>query len=304
MLYIGGVALTTVIAGGATAPFATFHFNQFPHYSVIANIIAVPLTALWIMPWAVIAFVLLPLGLEGLALSPMGWGVDLVLSVADRVSHWPGAVSLLPAMPGWALSVMALGGLWLCLWHRRWRLLGIGGLAFGLATLAVVETPDILIDHRGRLIAAKDGRGGLAVSSRRAGRFTSDLWLRRAALDQAIPWPGPVPETTAKNQAVTLSCDGLGCVYSVNGRTIALVTDAAALEEDCALASVVVSTLPTRGRCRGPELVIDRFDLWRNGAHALWIGKREIRVESVNAQRGNRPWVLRPETPKPASGGS
>ena len=51
LLYVGGVALTTVIAGLATAPFALFHFNRVVVYSLAANLVAVPLTALWVMPW-------------------------------------------------------------------------------------------------------------------------------------------------------------------------------------------------------------------------------------------------------------
>lgn len=303
LLYVGGVALTTLIAGGATAPFAAFHFNQFPHYGMIANVLAVPLTALWIMPWAVIAFALMPLGAEGVALGVMGWGVDLVLAVADMVSHWPGAVSLLPAMPPWALASLALGGLWLCLWRTRWRLFGLAAMAMGLATMGFYDMPDVLIDHRGRLMAVQDGAGGMAVSSRRAGRFTSDIWLRRAALDSPTPWPGQSAKKS-KKPAVSLSCDGLGCLYSAHGKTIALITDMAALEEDCAMANVVVSTIPVHGRCRGPDLIIDKIDLWRDGAHAVWIENDKIRVQSVNGERGDRPWVQRPKNKKKPAGGT
>jgi len=290
-LYLGGVALTTLIAGTATAPFAAFHFNQFPHYGMIANLIAVPVTALWVMPWAVVAFALLPLGLEGLALIPMGWGVDLVLMVADKVAHWPGAVSLLPAMPGWALVFLAFGGLWLCLWRGRWRIFGLGGMIFGIASLGFIQFPDILIDHRGRLMAVQNDTGGMAVSSRRAGRFTSNIWLRRAALEKASAWPGPKPAKALESGAVNLSCDDLGCLYTAQGKVVALVTDIAALEEDCAVAVAVITTIAVRGRCQGPDLVIDWFDLWRNGSHAIWVSNQGIRVQSVNGQRGKRPWV-------------
>ncbi len=37
LLYLGGVALTTLIAGLATAPFAAFHFNRFADYGSIAS---------------------------------------------------------------------------------------------------------------------------------------------------------------------------------------------------------------------------------------------------------------------------
>ncbi len=291
LLYLAGVALTTLIAGSATAPFASFHFGRFPHYGMIANVLAVPVTALWVMPWMIIAIALMPLGLESLALTPMGWGVDLVLSIADRVAHLPGAVSLLPAMPGWTLGVMAFGGLWLCLWRRRWRFFGVAAMAMALASLNFSQSPDVLIDHQGRLMAVKDNAGGLAVSTRRAGRFTSDTWLRRAALKKPSSWPTGNSGTGGKSETADLTCDSLGCLYGSGGMTVALVTHVAALAEDCAVASVVISTVPTRGRCRGPRVVIDRFDLWRNGAYALWLNNGDIRIESVNGQRGERPWV-------------
>jgi competence protein ComEC len=69
------------------------------------------------------------------------------------------------------------------------------------------------------------------------------------------------------------------------------VTKASALAEDCALADVVISRVPMRaGRCPGPVLVIDRFALWREGAHALWLAGKGIRVERVREARGARPW--------------
>ena len=74
MFYLAGVALTTLIAGVATAPFAIFHFNRFAGYGLAANLIAVPVTALWVMPWAMAAFLLMLFGFEAAALTPMGWG--------------------------------------------------------------------------------------------------------------------------------------------------------------------------------------------------------------------------------------
>jgi competence protein ComEC len=36
--------------------------------------------------------------------------------------------------------------------------------------------------------------------------------------------------------------------------------------------------------------VIDRFALWREGAHALWFAPDGIRVQSVRRNPGARPW--------------
>jgi competence protein ComEC len=75
-----------------------------------------------------------------------------------------------------------------------------------------------------------------------------------------------------------------------DGPTVLLLLGPA-MEEDCA-AALLLSLEPIHLRC--PEPVpdaFDRFDLWRNGAHAVWIGRDEVRVLSDRDVRGDRPWV-------------
>jgi hypothetical protein len=93
-------------------------------FGLAANLIAVPMTALWVTPWAVAAFVLMPIGLELLALEPMGWGIEAIIAVAQTIADWPGAVSVIPLLPVAGLAIFALGALWLFLWNRPWRLFG------------------------------------------------------------------------------------------------------------------------------------------------------------------------------------
>ncbi len=288
VLYIGGVALTTVIATLATAPFVIYHFNRLAVYGLAANLVAVPTTALWIMPWAVIAFALIPLGLEILALAPMAWGTEVIIRVAETVAAWPGSVSLLPAMPTWGLTLVTLGGLWLCLWRGRWRLWGLAAAAIGVASIALTDVPDILVDGRGRLLAVRTDSGVLAVSSTRAERFSREIWLRRAGQKVPAPWPDSGPGADGR-----MTCDSMGCIYRVRGYVVALVRLPDALFEDCRVADVVISSVPVRRRCASARIVIDRFDLWRHGGHALWLEEDGVRVESVSRYRGRRPWVVR-----------
>lgn len=289
LLYLGGVALTTIVAGAATAPFVMFHFNQLAGYGLAANLVAVPITALWVMPWAVAAFILMPFGLEGIALAPMGWGLDPVLRVADAVSRWPGAVSYWPAAPVWALAMIALGGAWLCLWRTRWRLFGIIPIAVGLTAFVFAAPPDVLIDGEGDLVATRTETGALAVSSLRANRFGRHVWQQRYSQDdEMIPWPEQGYSSDGR-----MTCDSLGCIYRADGHTVAIAQKPEALAEDCTHADLVISVVPIRIRCTSPTVTIDRFDLWRDGAHAIWLSEERIRVESVNGRRGDRPWVAR-----------
>ena len=78
----------------------------------------------------------------------------------------------------------------------------------------------------------------------------------------------------------------------MRGHVAALVHDASALAEDCRHADVVVATVPVRRRCQSAEIVIDRFALWRDGGHALWLDRDGARVESVRdgARRTGHGW--------------
>lgn len=288
VLYLAGVGLTTLIAGAATAPFAIANFNRMADYGLAANLAAVPVTALWIMPWGMLSLVLMPFGAEHVALVPMGWGIAAVLTVAGTVAGWPGSVTVVPAMPVWGLAAVTLGGLWLCLWRQRWRWWGAAAVAMGLGSVLLTRPPDILIGGDGTPMAARLSSGLLAVTTVGGGAFERDVWLRRAGQS---PPPPAWPDGTSLDR---LSCDIGGCLYRAGGVTVALVRHPAVLAEDCWVADVVIATVPVRQACSGPRLVIDRFDLWRNGAHALWLDSGQFRVESVNDSRGHRPWVVRP----------
>jgi competence protein ComEC len=123
--HLAALALTSLLAGGASAPFGAYHFGRLQVYFVVANMIAVPITALWVMP----------LGLDGPVLGGMGWGVRVIVLIARNVTAWPLAVVPIPHMPGWGLALVGLGLACLGLWRTAWlRLIGLLPLALGLAS--------------------------------------------------------------------------------------------------------------------------------------------------------------------------
>ncbi|HVH81064.1 MAG TPA: ComEC/Rec2 family competence protein, partial [Stellaceae bacterium] len=111
--YCAGVAVTTVVVTLGTDPFSIYHFHKLVLYSPLANVIAVPLSAMWTLPCGVFACLLMPFGLERLALIPMGWGIDATIWVGEHVSSLPGNVWQTPRLPVWGLAIVAFGGLWL-----------------------------------------------------------------------------------------------------------------------------------------------------------------------------------------------
>jgi len=288
-LYLLGIAFTTVITTIATMPFTIYHFNRFPLYSVAANAMAVPITGFWIMPWALVACLLMPFGAEALALKPMGWGIDAVAAIAHAVTSWPGAVLTVPSMPPEALILLSLGGLWLCIWTRRWRWLGLAPIAAGYVALALVRPPDILVAGDSALVAVRAADGSYLLSTARHAKLAEETWTRRTAAETGPAWPAAGVSVDGR-----LRCDAQGCLYRAHGRTVALIRDGAALAEDCGSVDLVVSPVAAHRACRGP-LVIDRIDTWLKGGHAVWLDEDRLRVETVGDWRGVRPWSPPPE---------
>lgn len=294
LLYLGAVLATTVIAGLATAPYAAFHFQRVVDYGLVANLVAVPLTSLWIMPLGLLGYALLPFGLEDLALLPMGWGIAVVNRTAAAVAEWPGAVTEIPAMPVGALVLISLGGLWLALWRRPWRLAGLGAAAAGLWLALAAEPADLFADGEGRSVAVRLGDRLVFRSSTALRRREARDWIRATGLRAAAPWP---QEGVLQGDPVdpggpaALHCDPEGCLFRRRGVAIALPALPDALVRDCRLADAVLAGFAVRQRCPGPGLVVDIRDLSRHGAIALRVTPDAgLRLDSVAAHRGQRPW--------------
>lgn len=295
-LYAGGLVLTTLIATLATSPFAAFHFQRVAALGIVANLVAVPVTGLWIMPWGVAALLLYPFGLEALALGPMALGTAIVIDTASLCAGWPAAALRVAAVPGTLPALFALGGLWFCLWRRPWRWAGAGLVALVLVWWPFAsDPPDLVVSGDGRTVLALTP-GGAHLSRGRANGFQREIWLRRIAADPARAALFPRPGARSADGAI--GCDREGCIVRLGGVAgppviAALADTAAALADDCRAADIVVSRLPVRGACPAP-VVIDRFDLWRAGAHEVRLGPGGIRVVSVRDVQGDRPWATWP----------
>lgn len=289
-LYGGGISFTSLVAGSATAFYAVHHFSRFASWSVAANLLAVPLTGVIVMPAALVAMLLMPVGLDEPALVVMGWGVEAVNRLASAVAHWPGAAVVVPPVSMAAMAIYSLGGLWLCLWRRRWRLLGLVPMVGAMLTIPFYDLPDVLIDGDGEVMAVRAADGGLLYSSLKRGAFVREAWAERAGAGRRAR------AFADMDPADRLACDSQGCLWRGGGVPVALVRRAEAFAEDCSVATVVVAAVPLRHACPSARLTIDRIALWRDGPHAVWLDG--LHAVSVRASRGERPWVLKPEAEK------
>ena len=295
-VFLGGILLSTVIASLAVAPIGVYHFHKSQQYAVLANLIAGPAVNLVIMPAALLTLVLMPFGLEWLALPIMALGIDFMTWTAYVVAALPGAVGVIPEIRGSAFGLMIAGGLWLMLWQTRWRLWGLPVIVVGALLAGGKERPDILVGRGGDLVAVRGPDGLLVATHGSSGTFELGRWLEH---------DGDARPPRAAREARGLSCDGVGCLAETKGLRVAISRHPSATAEDCANADILVGG-PRRPRgCDGPLAVFDRAALRRDGAYAVYVqdnadgdAARSVRAESVAARRGVRPWTERPERPQ------
>ena len=111
--FIVSLAVSSFVAGAATAPFSAMHFNTFSTVSFLANVSAVPVMSLVVAPSAVAGVLAAAVGLSQIAFVPMEWGLHWILGVAQYFSQWPGATKpIITPAPWTGLVVRQLDCCW------------------------------------------------------------------------------------------------------------------------------------------------------------------------------------------------
>lgn len=289
-LILIGTCVTSVIATIATAPFTLYHFQQFPIYSVIGNVLAFPVIAFVIMPAAIFTYLLMPFGLDPLPLWIMGKGVSAMLWISGEIAGWQYASLNLVAWPLGALICFVIAGLWVMLVKGSVRWIAFLPFIIGLGFVLLHRPPDILVSSSGKLamIMADDKTAWL--SSRRSDKFTAENWIRAAGIDPSMvtTWPN---EGVLEKGPVRLSCDPQGCIANIRGVNTGFSFNPRTVSEDCGHARIIFAQDPVGTKVCTESTVVDRWDLKDNGAYAVWIDDGDITIKTVTGERGHRPWT-------------
>ncbi len=74
-VYFIGIMVSDLVASLATLPFAVYHFNRVAVFTTITNLAAGPIIGFVIMPFVLLALLLMPLGWEYWPLKLVGSGI-------------------------------------------------------------------------------------------------------------------------------------------------------------------------------------------------------------------------------------
>ncbi|QLF70389.1 ComEC/Rec2 family competence protein [Peteryoungia desertarenae] len=320
--FVGGILLTSFIGGASTAIFSVHHFHRLSLHGLEANLAAMPLISMVVMPAGFVGMLLMPFGLDRPFFLIMGLGLELVLAVAHEVASWGDGVSF-TRQPTWFLPVSVVGFLLLTLLRSRIRWLGGALMAATIACVWITPpppTPDLVVAEDGTMVAVGTGDQTWATNRTRPPAFQFDQWQTALAVARhdspLVLGHAPEPNMqTRSGRRKTFSPEqirqlragietnlasladprftcyaGLCAIRLPTGWIVATVERPELIAIACKMADIVVS--PTRWRyleCRTGVRLITANHLKQTGSLEIKLDEREGRVWSVRQTYEGRP---------------
>ena len=288
---LGGSVLTTIVAGSLSSIAAVYHFGRLSPYGTVSNALALPIADLIVMPAAMLGVLMMPFGLEYWPFKLVEIGLQATMWISDSIAAWPYANGMVPQPSLLGVSLMVAGALFICLVLGAFRWLGVVLIVMGLYLSANTHLPDILIEDRGSNVAIRDDVGNYVLADASKGKFAAEKWLQSngqvETMDASAARPG---WTCAENM----------CFSDLASMSVGYLHEPADAEWECPPTAIIIADFPLRENCAEARLKIDRFDVWKFGAHAIYINGDVANVKTAKGEQGDRPWVFEPRS-KPKS---
>ena len=293
MLVVTGLVIEAVLS-----PIVLFHFHRAGLYGALANVIAIPLVTLVSMPAIALGLVLDLAGLGAPAWWVTGQSLEGLLALAHWTADRPGAVRLMPQISGGTFALFVGGGLWLALWHRRARFLGLVPVLAGTLSLALTTTPDVLVTGDGRHVGIVGEGDRLLLLRETRSDYVRDNLLESAGLAgepvALKDWPGAQCSRDFCTLVLRRGGRDWTLLMALNRQRI----EERALASACERADIVVADRWLPSSCRPRWLKADRRFLEANGGLALYLDRE--RIDTVAASQGEHGWWREPEAFRPA----
>jgi competence protein ComEC len=293
MRWFAGLSMTALLAGVATMPFSIAFFHQMAPLGLVANLLAMPILSLLVMPVALISLLLVPFGLQQWPLGAMEWGLAQIILIAEWVLGISPQTALLAVGPAGLALAGALILASFAIHPNRLAIVVSVLVAVGLLTFNHLQTkPDIWIAENGRSMAARGGDERWIFAGIKESGFLAQALLKADGDLRALP-AGANSNVSAISVDASLMksrCDHDACRLTISGRqtdsgaepdeqiwVVSLVKNMRAFAEECARSDVVISNLIAPMSCIQPRLIIDKARLQQHGSHFVWLPQDEAR---------------------------
>jgi ComEC/Rec2-related protein len=207
LLAAAGLAVTSIVAGGATAIYAAWHFQQMPSLGLFTNLTAMPIVSAVVMPFAVVGALTMPFGLDGPFFDVMGLGLSATIAIARWFSERSPA-DIVGLVPPASVAVLTVALLIATICSTWLRVAAVPVVLVGFALLADRPQPDLFVSEDGRLVGLAIGDGRIAVNRSRPNEFTIDNWQRAMRADEIVRPEGKQERAEVGQSETALSANG------------------------------------------------------------------------------------------------
>jgi len=275
LFYTAGVMVASLLASLGSAPFVLHHFGVTTVWSLLGNILGMPLMAFIIMPAGAVALILAPLGLETIPLKLMELGIGLLVTIAQYTEALPLSRLSVSPPPGFSLVFYTLAMVMLIAGVGKMKRLSVPVLLIAGMIWIMTPGPDIAFTTiYGRPHAVVMTASGEALTSRKTmSRFANGVMLRQFPVAGGVYAPDS-----------DLSTCRLGyCLIPTRYNTVtAIIWRKHVFGEACEEADIVISHVRAVHECNSPRLVVTPMHLKRDGGMFIRIRENDLLVRQVS----------------------
>lgn len=291
VFYLLGLLVTGVIVTAVTAPIIGYHFGRISMLGVIANLIAIPVMAFWVMPLIVASLALMPFGLAGIAFALMKPGLSTLIATADLVAAQDWGLWYVSGLDMIAVAGLVMIVSWAVIWQERI-------MSYLVATLAILvlvvqlnhQEPEILISGDQESWAVYDRHADILHVSSGLNGFQKSLWTGRFGIR---------PEDAALR---IRSCDDPCAITVGSAEDKKKIIIASRMDDPfyfCRNAIIIVNLqndMPGSScKMSGGSKIIDDDVLWWQGGVAMTLANQSMNGAAITTVRdvaGDWPWIV------------
>lgn len=175
-IYLFSNIYSSFLAGIVTAPVVINQFFTFPTYSVVMNLIAVPIMSFCLMPLGVVMLALMPFSLDHFMTKFMSFFIAIITDSVNISAGLPGVVWYFGYINNVSLLLFLFGFFWICLWQTSWRIAGMIIMPIAFIWMIMTPKPDFILDLDNNTIGVKNKSGKLEIYSNSMSSFAKTYW--------------------------------------------------------------------------------------------------------------------------------
>ncbi len=267
--YFLAIILSSVFATIATTPFVIYHFKNFQIYSVLTNLVAIPLAEFIIMPFGILGILLIPLGLENLGFFPMETGIAALLFISRKIAELPHAsIGVYNFTSEALLSLIAAIIIFTTTKKKLW-ILSMPLLLFCIYNMSSTTLPDIIIDKQGKLLTVKNIKtGSLELFLGQQQRYKKMIWQQNLGVQ--------IPPKQWRDK----HCNKQVCFFQDYNTAVIKSTEQISFAFEEPISLLINLTDNPNIQLRASK-TIHIQDLKTHGTHLIWFEKKGIKIISM-----------------------